>query len=47
MSTVIKTVKAACVNCGVLISDKAKTYSMEKYGRPLCLGCQKETKVIA
>ncbi|WP_196599246.1 ERF family protein [Pectinatus frisingensis] len=46
-STVIKPVKAACVNCGVVISDKVKTYSMEKYGRPLCLDCQKGAKVVA
>ncbi|WP_196595110.1 ERF family protein, partial [Pectinatus frisingensis] len=46
-STVINPVKAACVNCGVVISDKVKTYSMEKYGRPLCMECQKDVKIVA
>lgn len=42
-----KPIKAACVECGVVISDKVKTYSIEKYGSPLCMECQKEAKVIA
>ncbi|WP_196589981.1 ERF family protein, partial [Pectinatus frisingensis] len=46
-SVSVKPVKAVCMNCGVVISDKVKTYSMEKYGRSLCLDCQKEIKVIA
>lgn len=46
-SAAVKQVKAACVDCGVIISDKVKTYSMEKYGRPLCLDCQKGAKAVA
>lgn len=44
---VTKFVKSVCVECGSVISDKVKTYSMEKYGKPLCMDCQKEAKVIA
>lgn len=44
---VTKSIKSACVECGSVISDKVKTYSMEKYGKPLCMDCQKEAKVIA
>ncbi|WP_183860869.1 ERF family protein [Pectinatus brassicae] len=42
-----KTVKAACVECGIVLSDKVKTYSLEKYGRCLCIECQKNIKVSA
>ena len=43
----VKSVRPACVECGVILSDKVKTYSMEKYGRPLCMECQKGAKVVA
>lgn len=44
---ILKSVKAVCAECGVIISDKVKTYSMEKYGKPVCMECQKKAKVIA
>lgn len=35
-------VKRNCDECGVAISQKVKNYSDDKYGRPLCMDCQKE-----
>lgn len=30
-----------CSGCGAEISDKVHSYSMQKFGRPLCMECQK------
>lgn len=30
-----------CAECGARIDDRVFKYSMNKYGRPLCRGCQK------
>ena len=30
-----------CAECGARIDDRVYKYSMNKYGRPLCRGCQK------
>ena len=31
-----------CPNCGKEISDKVHDYSVKKYGKPLCMDCQKQ-----
>lgn len=31
-----------CANCGKEISDKVHDYSVKKYGKPLCMDCQKQ-----
>lgn len=31
----------SCAGCGAEISDKVHSYSMQKFGRPLCMECQK------
>ena len=35
---------ACCDECGAEISEKVYNYSINKYGRPLCYGCQKKGK---
>ena len=30
-----------CADCGTEISDKVSTYSFSKFGKPLCMNCQK------
>jgi len=32
----------ACHGCGEFISDKVSGFSVKKFGRPLCMNCQKE-----
>ena len=36
-----------CEKCGVVISDRVGRYSMKKYGKSLCMDCQKEMQSIA
>jgi hypothetical protein len=31
-----------CADCGAEISDKVRDYSVKKFGRPLCMDCQKK-----
>lgn len=31
----------ACENCGSVISEKVYGYSIDKFGRPLCVKCQR------
>ena len=33
-----------CDKCGVIIPEKVWDYSCEKFGRPLCMKCQKEER---
>lgn len=33
------------VDCGVLVTEKAKEFSLDKYGKVLCFKCQKSYKV--
>ena len=37
----------ACEKCGVVISDRVGRYCMRKYGKALCVDCQKELQNIA
>jgi len=37
----------ACSDCGISITGKVKTYSEGKFGRPLCMKCQKRAKGAA
>ena len=37
----------SCSDCQANISEKIKTYSAGKYGRPLCMDCQKRNPVVA
>ena len=30
-----------CQDCGAAISDKVQSYSLKRFGRPLCMDCQK------
>ena len=40
-SRVTKSRKAvACYDCGLVITEKEKEYSENKFGKPLCVGCQ-------
>ncbi|MEN6412827.1 MAG: ERF family protein [Veillonellales bacterium] len=36
-----------CADCGVEISEKVRTYSAGKYGRPLCMKCQQQQHNVA
>ena len=38
---------AICSDCRASISEKIKTYSEGKYGRPLCMECQKRNTGVA
>lgn len=31
----------ACSDCGVMITDKVKSFSEQRYGKSLCMDCQK------
>lgn len=31
-----------CSGCGTGINQAVKTFSMQKYGKPLCIDCQKK-----
>ena len=33
-----------CAECGARLPDKVHKFSMSKYGRPLCMDCQKKEK---
>ena len=33
-----------CSDCGAVISEKVKNYSMDKYNKALCFNCQKKVK---
>ena len=39
--------KAGCESCGVKISDKVKVFSVQRYGKALCMDCQKEYAKVA
>ena len=30
-----------CTACGIIISEKVLNYSISRFGRPLCMDCQK------
>ena len=34
-----------CADCGAGVTPKVYEYSSEKYGRPLCMNCQKQQNV--
>lgn len=36
-----------CADCGAVISDKVRDYSIRKYGRPLCMRCQHDIEESA
>lgn len=36
-----------CSECGALITDKVRSFSEKRYGRPLCMDCQRQGKRIA
>lgn len=36
------TSKLGCESCGAKISDKVKAFSVQRYGKALCMDCQKE-----
>ena len=40
-------VENVCEKCGVMISERVGRYSMRKYGKSLCMDCQKEMQSIA
>ena len=38
---------AVCQDCGTHITQKVATFSMNRYGRPLCMNCQQQSASIA
>lgn len=38
---------SVCSDCGLGITEKVIHYSRSRYGKPLCIECQKKNKVIA
>ena len=39
--------KGSCESCGAKISDKVKAFSLQRYGKALCMDCQKEYAKVA
>ena len=39
--------KVGCESCGAKISDKVKAFSVQRYGKALCMDCQKEYTKVA
>lgn len=39
-----KSSSLSCSSCNVAINDAVNTFSMKKYGKPLCINCQKKQK---
>ena len=39
--------KVGCESCGAKISDKVKAFSVQRYGKALCMDCQKEYAKVA
>jgi len=37
----------ACSDCGALITEKVMQFSVSRYGRPLCMDCQKKNRGVA
>ncbi len=42
-----KPLESVCSLCGAGISEKVRQYSESRYGRPLCMNCQKKTERTA
>lgn len=42
-----KTDESVCANCGASLSKGVIAVSMKKFGRPLCMKCQKNAKSVA
>lgn len=42
-----KSQSLTCSVCGAPISEKVYSYSMKKYGQPLCMRCQHDANVVA
>lgn len=38
----VKKASSACSDCGAVITDKVKSFSEQRYGKALCMDCQKE-----
>ena len=39
--------KMGCESCGVKITEKVKAFSLQRYGKSLCMDCQKEYAKVA
>lgn len=39
--------KVGCESCGAKITDKVKSFSLQRYGKALCMECQKEFAKVA
>ena len=39
--------KMGCESCGAKITDKVKVFSQQRYGKSLCMACQKEYAKVA
>lgn len=39
--------KVGCESCGAKITDKVKAFSLQRYGKALCMECQKEFAKVA
>ena len=37
----------ACHECGEKLTDRVATFSMQRYGHPLCMDCQKQATITA
>lgn len=37
----------ACYECGEKLTERVATFSMQRYGRPLCMDCQKQAAATA
>jgi len=37
----------ACHECGEKLTERVATFSMQRYGRPLCMDCQKQAAATA
>ena len=47
MKPVKKSQALICADCGAVINEKVWKYSQERYGKPLCIRCQRQASVSA
>ncbi len=47
MKSVKKSQALICADCGAAINEKVWKYSQERYGKPLCIRCQRQASVSA
>ena len=43
----VQSLSSTCRDCGIKITEKVMYYSKTRYGRPLCIDCQRKVKLVS